>query len=66
MNKTRYCTLTTYVSHLLTPYARIDTRHVRDDGCVSRSFLQSTHRKHRRQLLSTFDLSLYRSYYLYY
>ena len=36
MNKTRYRTLTTYVSHFsfLTPYAHIDTRHARDDVCV--------------------------------
>ena len=68
MNKTRYRTLTTYVSHFsfLTPYAHIDTRHARDDVCVSRSFLQSTHHKHRRQLLPTIYLSTIALYHLYY
>merc|ERR1712107_634950 len=57
MNKTRYCTLTTYVSHLLTPLRTyvISTHDTLETMDVS--LAPSTHRKHRRQLLPTIALS---------
>ena len=64
MNKTRYCTLTTYLSHLSSPPTHVSTHDTLETMDVS--LAPSTHRKHRRQLLPTIYLSTIALFYLYY